>query len=132
MSRANGATTVVCLTQRHELAERFPDYVAWLEAETAPGHSGTAIWNPIADLHVPPFDEAVALVEVIVDRLDGGHGVLMHCAAGIGRAGTVATLVLMSAGLDMIDALWVVGQHRPMAGPEVGAQMDLVEAFSRR
>ncbi|MEZ5280252.1 MAG: tyrosine-protein phosphatase [Acidimicrobiales bacterium] len=135
MLRANGAGTVVCLTERYELADRYPDYVAWLDTNAAdsPVHGrAAAIWHPIPDLHAPSLDDAEALVTRIVDRLDDGEGVLMHCAAGIGRAGTMATLVLMAVGLNVTEALWTVGQHRPMAGPEVGAQMDLVEAFSRR
>ena len=35
-----GATTVVCLTRRNELAERYPRYVTWLDERT-PGHRVT-------------------------------------------------------------------------------------------
>ncbi|NOX31753.1 MAG: dual specificity protein phosphatase family protein, partial [Actinobacteria bacterium] len=56
--------------------------------------------------------------------------VLVHCAAGIGRTGTTATMVLVALGLSVGDALELVGASRPMAGPEVGAQSRLVERFA--
>ena len=50
-----GATTIVCLNERHELEERYPDYVAWLVA-----HRGDrAVWFPIPDLHAPPVETVV-------------------------------------------------------------------------
>ena len=56
----------------------------------------------------------------------------MHCAAGIGRTGTMAVCVLVAFGTPLDEALRIVGEARPMAGPEVGAQRELVEAFAAR
>ena len=123
-----GATSVVCLTERHELADRYPDYVAWLDRE----RGGRAVWQPIHDLHAPGVEEVAPLVDDVVARLRGGEGVVVHCGAGIGRAGTLAVCVLVSLGHDVDDALAVVAAHRPMAGPEVGAQRDLVQAWVAR
>jgi protein-tyrosine phosphatase len=50
----------------------------------------------------------------------------MHCGAGIGRAGTVATCVLLAMGVGREDALRNVAEHRPLAGPEAGAQHEIV------
>jgi protein-tyrosine phosphatase len=50
----------------------------------------------------------------------------VHCAAGIGRAGTTAVALLMLLGVEIDDALATVRANRPMAGPEVGAQLDLI------
>jgi protein-tyrosine phosphatase len=65
-------------------------------------------------------------------RLDRGEGLLLHCGAGIGRAGTVAAGLLVTTGTPLVDALALVRAHRPMAGPEAGAQADLLEALARR
>jgi protein-tyrosine phosphatase len=121
-----GATTVVCLTQRHELSDRFPGYVEWLDREIG----SRAIWHPIHDLSVPAATAFADLVEGVAARLDAGEHVIVHCAAGIGRAGTLATGLLIRLGMDRVAALRHVAAHRPMAGPEVGAQAALIEAYA--
>ena len=65
-------------------------------------------------------------------RLDAGEGLIVHCGAGIGRAGTVATCLLMSLGVPRDEALATVALHRPMGGPEVGAQRQLVDELASR
>ena len=52
--------------------------------------------------------------------------VLICGAAGIGRAGTTAVGVLMILGISAEEAVAHVRAHRPMAGPEAGAQNDLI------
>ena len=125
---ATGAAAVVCLNQRHELEDRYPDYVRWLEAE-APSR---AHWHPVPDLGAPAPDAADALVGELRRRLDAGDGLLVHCGAGIGRAGTVAAAVLLDLGLGLDEALALVRAHRPMAGPEAGTQRDLLAALAAR
>lgn len=126
MSRV-AATTVACLVQEHELLDRYPAYVAWLRANAG----SAAIWFPIPDLHAPVVDETRPFVEELVRRLRVGERIVLHCAAGIGRAGTIATCVLLDLGVPFDDALSTVRANRPMAGPEVGAQRSLVEAWVR-
>lgn len=111
--------TIVCLTERHEIAGHYPDYVAWLDG-------GVAIWQPIHDLHAPPLGEMQALVDRIAVRLGEGDRVLMHCAAGKGRAGTTAVCLLVALGHDLDEALRIVATARPGAGPEAGVQLALV------
>lgn len=116
--------TVVCLVERHELDDRYPDYLAWLDAA-----GDSAIWHEIHDLHAPPAVEMTSLVERIVERLRAGERLVMHCAAGKGRTGTTAACVLIEFGASIDDALQRVAADRPGAGPEVGAQRDLVATF---
>lgn len=125
--RRTGADTVVCLTQRHELEDRFPDYVTWLTA-----HAGAqALWFPIHDLNAPAsHDDARELYDEIVRRVDAGRGVVVHCAAGIGRAGTTAIAVLMLLGMPLDEARVHVRAHRPMAGPEAGSQLEFLERLA--
>ena len=56
---------------------------------------------------------------------------LVHCAAGIGRAGTTATAILMILGMDEEEATHHVRLHRPMAGPEAGTQRNFITDLSR-
>jgi protein-tyrosine phosphatase len=120
------AVTVVCLTERHELADRYPTYVAWLDDP-----SSRSIWFPIHDLHAPPADAMRDLVAVLIALLGRGETLVVHCAAGKGRAGTTAVCVLTALGMPVDDALAHVTASRPGAGPEVGAQRDLVREFAR-
>ena len=125
---AIGATTVVCLTERHELTDRYPEYVVWLDDN----RGGRALWFPIPDLHAPHLEDVLGVLAELRARLDDGATVLVHCAAGIGRAGTMATCLLITMGMTAEEALAHVAAHRPMAGPEVGAQRALVDAVAER
>ena len=58
--RRVGATTVVCLTEAHELAGRYDSYLQWLR-QSGPAR---AVWFPIPDLHVP---DPQAIVPFIAD-----------------------------------------------------------------
>jgi hypothetical protein len=122
-----GGTTLVCLTEPFELADRYPGYVQWLR-----DHADRVVWFPIPDLDVPTVASAVALLDDLHARLADGECVLVHCAAGFGRAGTVAACLLVGHGLTTEEAIAHVAACRPMAGPEVGAQRGLVEAIAQR
>ena len=120
-------STVVCLCERHELAERFPAYVDWLDVGGA-----RAIWWPIPDMYAPPVDVALPFVDDLAARLRAGDRLLVHCAAGIGRTGTTAVCVLVRLGMTSADAEALVGEARPLAGPETGTQRALVDAVASR
>lgn len=120
------ADTIVCLNQQPELIDRYPAYVDWLR-ENRPTR---ALWHPIPDLHAPAVDEARVLVAELVRRIESGESLLVHCGAGIGRAGTVAAAVLLSLGITLDDALATVAEHRAMAGPEAGAQAGLLASLA--
>lgn len=122
-------TTVVCLCRRHELETRYPDYVAWLEAATdAP--SRRAIWWPVHDLGAEPAERTLPFVDDLVARLRHGDDLLVHCAAGLGRAGTTAVCVLVRLGRPLGEAMDTVRSARAMAGPEAGSQLALVRAVA--
>ncbi|MGD9794124.1 MAG: dual specificity protein phosphatase family protein [Acidimicrobiia bacterium] len=119
---------IVCLNEAHEIERRYPGYIEWLVAH----QPRRAVWHPIADLHAPDVEDAVGLTEQVRERLVDGEVVLVHCGAGIGRAGTLAVAVLMSMGASPPDALALVAASRPMAGPEAGVQRELIEALRSR
>jgi hypothetical protein len=121
-----GADAVVCLCERDELAGRYPAYVRWL-GEREPGR---ALWYPIPDLHAPAPGAAGPLLEELQGRLDAGQCLLVHCGAGVGRAGTIAAGLLVRLGWPLDEAVAHVRAHRPMAGPESGAQTRLLHALA--
>ena len=121
-----GATVVVCLSEESELDDRYPEYVAWLRTN----QPARALWFPVPDLHAPALDDAEQMLEQLRARLEDGETLLLHCGAGIGRAGTVAAALLITMGLELHDALATVAANRPTAGPEVGVQADLLAALA--
>lgn len=125
IDEVGGTATVVCLAERHELIDRYPSYVAWLDDPVTP-----SIWFPIHDLHAPPVGAMAGLVVELVTRLVQGETLVVHCAAGMGRAGTTAVCVLIELGASPGAAVAGVASARPGAGPEVGAQHDLVHRFA--
>lgn len=128
LRRANGANLIVTFNEAHELERDYPDFVDWLRV-----HDGArALWFPIPDLGAPPIEEAESIVGELVERLADGMSMILHCAGGIGRAPTIATLVLIQLGMDSEAAGAHIAHHRPMGGPEAGAQRELVEMFSAR
>ena len=120
------ASTIVCLNQIDELAMRFPGYVDWLRANMG----ARAIWYPIPNFRAPSARSVMPVVRMITDRLQRGEGVVMHCAAGQGRAGTMAACVLMALGASTADAVRTVAQHRVFAGPASASQWALVEGVA--
>lgn len=121
-----GGTTVVCLNEAPEFADRYPEYLAWLEAN----QPTRAIWFPVPDLHAPDLAPMRSLLDHLRDRLAAGDVLLVHCGAGIGRAGTVAAALLVTLGVALADAVATVAAHRPMAGPEAGVQRELLSLLA--
>jgi protein-tyrosine phosphatase len=120
------ASTIVCLNNVDELAMRYPQYVEWLRSNMG----GRAIWYPIQNFHAPSARSVMPVVRMITERLERGEGVVMHCAAGQGRAGTMATCVLMALGESTTDAVRAVASNRVFAGPGSASQWALVEGVS--
>ena len=118
-----GADHVVCLVHERELRDRYDGYISWLHS------TDRATWYPIHDLSSPPLAEILPVYQGVVDRLSRGESVVVHCAAGIGRAGTLAVAVCQLTGMPLNEALAHVRKHRPGAGPEVGSQLDAVIAL---
>jgi hypothetical protein len=124
-----GAAAIVCLNERGELYSRYPEYVDWLKANLA---TGRAMWHPIPDLHVPAVEVIEPFIDELHGRLAAGEGLLVHCGAGIGRAGTVAAALLLRMGASLDEALAVVAASRPSAGPQTSEQADLLADLSAR
>ena len=61
---------------------------------------------------------------------DGGHGVLVHCFAGLGRTGTILACFLVAQGMDAAEAIAHVRTRRP-GSVEVYSQEFLVYQYAR-
>lgn len=120
-----GIDSVVCLAPLDEITRKSPDYA---RAVT----SGSVSWSrrdyPIPDFTAPEGTERpafLALVQEIASDLRAGKRVMIHCAAGKGRSGMVATAILIALGASPEDALQRV---RDAGGrPETESQFGLID-----
>lgn len=95
--RESGIERVICLTPEGEIRLKSPEYAAVLERNGLPCEMEAF---PIVDFGVPEDRDAfVSLVRGLGDRLREGERLLVHCSAGFGRSGMVATCVLVALGM---------------------------------
>ena len=85
---------------------------------------------PIPDGGVPPGRPAA--VQSIVDAVNEGENVVMHCMGGLGRAGTIGAWMLVAAGDDVETALLQVRDARGPNAPETEDQRNFVRRFAER
>lgn len=121
------ASTIVCLATEGELDRRAPAYPEWLRRN----QPDRALWFPIRNMDAESADATMPFLEMLVERLERGEGVVMHCQLGQGRAGTMAVCLLMMLGATQDEALATVSSHRVFAGPGDGAQWRLVYSVDR-
>lgn len=116
------AHAIACLLPIDELEMSSPDYLEWLRVNRA----GKALWFPVSNYSAPGASVALPFLRMVEARLRAGEGVVMHCAAGQGRAGTFAVAVLMLLGVPRDEAVVTVRSHRAFAGPGSASQVNFV------
>jgi len=70
---------------------------------------------PVRDGARPSLAAMRAIVETIARLIDDGETVAVHCAAGLGRTGTVLALYLVHTGLSAEEAMKAVREREPLA-----------------
>jgi GNAT superfamily N-acetyltransferase len=121
-----GVTTVLCLNPRDEIEHKSPHYH---QALNDGSHAWRVIEHPIEDFRAPARGDGFSsLIDEVVTELHAGASLMLHCAGGIGRTGTVSSCILIALGLPAEEALAEV--RRARAWPENRAQLEFVHWFA--
>lgn len=124
-ARASQLSLLVCLNPLEEVAQLSPGY-----------HKAIAEGRlPLRWQHLPMRDFGLGVdpvafrhgVEQLAQELSLGQHALLHCAAGIGRTGTVAACVLKRLGLSSAEALRQVREAG--SNPQSALQAGWIEQF---
>ena len=70
------------------------------------------------------------LVLGIFEKLKSGENIFAHCAGGVGRAGTFASCLLVTEGMNADEAMQLVSKQRGMSSPETEGQRAFVRSFA--
>ena len=125
--REAGVDMVVSLLEPEEAAQLV------LESEAAAAAASGVVFRPfpIPDRGVPTSRESVAeLASEIVDALEEGRSVAVHCRQGIGRSGLIVGGVLVVTGRDPVTALKTIAESRGLEVPETEEQRQWLKDFA--
>jgi len=116
---ALGVGAVACL------AETAPDPIAMSAAGLAFVHI------PVPDFTAPTPAQIDRFVKFVREQNARGLAVAAHCAAGVGRTGTMLACALVAGGESAESALAKVREMRP-GSVETSEQEAAVRAYARR
>ena len=84
---------------------------------------------PVDDFDIPDDGAFRKLIDDLTTKLGSGQTLFLHCAGGVGRAGTTASCLLVEHGWEPDDAMKLVSKKRGMRSPETAAQEDFVRRW---
>ena len=84
---------------------------------------------PIVDFGLPEPVAFRVLVSELCAALERGTSIAIHCRAGIGRTGTLASCILKGLGHPSEDAMQRVVAARGVTIPDTEAQRQFIQEF---
>lgn len=87
------------------------------------------LWLSTTDDTAPATEDLERGVDFISRHIAEGHGVYIHCAAGVGRAPMMAAAYLMRTGMSAAQAWDAIRQARPFIRP-TPPQIRALNAFA--
>jgi protein-tyrosine phosphatase len=89
------------------------------------------LWLPTTDDAPPSLEDLVRGVDFIESHAEQGEGVYIHCAAGVGRAPTMAAAYLVRQGATPEQAWKRIQQGRPFVRV-TPLQLEVIRTFALR
>jgi len=127
LTREHQVGVLVCLLQEQELVRLG---IPTLEAD-ARARGLTVYRLPIPDGGTPEDLEAVhRLVDAILAEVSSGRRVVVHCAGGLGRSGTIGGCYLVRRGHSPDEALRALVAARGQSCPENDPQRRFIRQFA--
>lgn len=117
-----GINHVMCLVSDEEIARKSPDYLGVIGRNELPAR----LWRfKITDYGLPADpDELDRILDLIWERMDAGESVVIHCAAGHGRTGTVSPLLLARMGVPIETAIETI--RLAGSAPDTPEQLEFI------
>lgn len=78
-------------------------------------HSVDVYYLPTPDFHPIQLLDLHRAAEWVLDHVEKGVNVLIHCKGGVGRSGLAATAYLLLKGMELYDAVQLIREKRPGA-----------------
>jgi atypical dual specificity phosphatase len=94
-------------------------------------HGLRQVHLPVRDFTPPAPEQIEAGIEAIEAAVAAGQRVAVHCAAGLGRTGTLLACYLVRQGMDPDAAIARIRALRP-GSVETPEQVAAVHAYARR
>ena len=118
-----GIEHILCLVSDGEIAQKSPGYLVAIGQNRIPAK----LWRyDVPDYGLPEDTEKLnRAIDRIRECLNDGQSVVIHCAAGCGRTGMIAILLLTRMGLPLDLATKTI--RLAGAEPDTQAQWDFAQ-----
>lgn len=125
-----GVKHVVCLVEAEELAWMDPPEDLSQRRSAVERRGMSFLHLPIVDYETPSLEDAWLLIQRLAGLLDApSQDAVLHCWAGLGRAGTMAACFLVSRGMPAGQAITMIRFFRPGAIQSLEQEL-LIEQFA--
>ncbi len=126
-AREQGVDIVVSLITKPEIAR----YGLGSEKTQLDALGIAFVSFPVDDFDIPDAGAFEQLITDLTAHLQQGQHIFAHCAGGVGRAGTLASCLLVRDSWDADEAMAHVSDKRGCASPENDKQRDFVSRFGK-
>ncbi len=86
---------------------------------------------PIPDRGLPSTEAAQTIAGQLFQAISAGQHVVIHCRAGIGRTGIIASAILIKSGYSAREALDMVSKARGVEVPDTEEQSQWVQSIEQ-